>query len=51
VFAVAVLGWRRDRESFGWSCNEVCQRSPSEMRAGHDAADVERTGVRDRGQR
>jgi hypothetical protein len=25
VFTVAVLGWRRDRDSFGWSCSEVCQ--------------------------
>jgi hypothetical protein len=47
VSAVAVLGWRGDRDSFGWSCNEVCQRSPSETRAGHDALGVERTGVRD----
>jgi hypothetical protein len=51
VLAVAVLGRRRDRDSFGWSCNKVCQRSLSEMRAAHDAVDVERTGVRDRGQR
>ena len=31
---VAVLGWRHDRVGFRWSCNEVCQRSPSETRAG-----------------
>jgi hypothetical protein len=34
MFAVAVLGWRRDRDGFRWSCNEDCQRSPRETRAG-----------------
>jgi len=42
---------RHDRDSVGWFRNYVGQRAASEMRAGHDGADVERAGVRDRGRR